>query len=576
MKLKEKLFTFRKQIIIAVVALAVVPLFLFGIYTLRIAGESQKETNKLKNILMLNLSRETEEIFKKYNKSLVFTGELERNISDDTERNRILINALQNNDFILGVGYLKKRNLSFYFGEEINNPSLNERITSLLRKHSREKWIQITDSYKYRDENIFDLLYPLDKGDFVFVTFSLKELTEKFKANSIGKTGQFAVVKEKGELFAGEINEEIRQRFNYLEIGKIIKNQDSGILLTQRRGYQLKGKKLEELIWPFWLVFSQESKEAYSLTRGLKYSVITILFILLAVSGTVSFALANNFSRPISNLLEAVKKNFKGKEIKAHLDKRDKGELALLIKEFNKMIDNLKETREKLIEKEKLAAVGEMANIIGHDIRNPLSAIKNGVYYIKHAVKEENPKIKVSLNIIDREIESISKIIEDLLSYSRQRPPKLKPVDINALYDEIISLIDVPDVVEIEKEVQEGIAEYKMDRGEIRQALVNIVNNAVQACEKKGKGKVEIRANKDKETGDLRIVVRDNGIGIPEDKKQKIFQAFYSTKDGGTGLGTSSAKRIVERHQGLINLHSEYNVGTEIVITIPKDIKTEA
>ena len=224
------------------------------------------------------------------------------------------------------------------------------------------------------------------------------------------------------------------------------------------------------------------------------------------------------------------------------------------------MNDNLKEeTQKKLI------------NVVSHEIRNPLAAIKNGVYYIGYAVKSDNPRVKMTLDIINKEIESIQKMLEDLLAYSKQRPPSLSLVDVNSLIDEVVSIINLPEKVNIVRELEKSLPEFVLDREEIRQVLISIINNAWQACDKE-EGIVNIITSL--ENGNLKLIVIDNGVGIPEDKLDKVFESFYSTKEGAVGLGLTAAKNLINRHEGKINCFSINGEGTEVTILIPQ-IKNE-
>ncbi|MBN2408000.1 MAG: GHKL domain-containing protein [Elusimicrobia bacterium] len=573
MKILSKILSFRNQIILAVIALSVIPLSIFGINAVYLAGESQKVVDKIKQSLVANITREAENYFDRINRDLSFTASFEKNIMiDDVRIGMILMNALQSQRELSAVGYIRKGRLISYLGEKIKSETISEKIAELTGLYEKENIVQLSKTYKFSGEYLFDILYPLDNGDFVLAIFSVRELNEKLEANAVNDTGKFAVVTENaGSFIAGE---ELDFRFQFLEMDEILSgSRDNGEINIEKRGYIVKAKKIEGVLWPMWMVFTQKVSEANMLTRQLKLRAIFTFLLIIMIAGFISFSLARNFSRPIANLLKAVKSNFKGElDTKAEVNENDSGELAMLLNSFNSMIDKLKETREKLIEKEQLAAVGEMANIIGHDIRNPLAAIKNGAYYIRHAMKDENKRIEMSLDIIDREIVSITNIIEDLLGFSRQRPPALSPVNVNELMDEIISIIELPENTQIKKEYKAQLPEYNLDRGEMRQVFVNLINNAVQACKDREKGLVSVITGQET-GGDLKVIIRDNGVGIPKDKLDQVFKAFYSTKAGGTGLGMSSAKNIVDRHEGTINIHSAVDKGTDITVIIPQKIQ---
>ncbi len=591
MKFISKYLSFRSQIIVVVVALSTIPLFLFGINAYHLAGQSYKSTDEIKNNLVINVSHKVENYFLQLNKSLSFTVPLEkRNLTDLSMINKILYNVLETHEKIAGIGYIKGEEVLTYIGEDIKVPPLKERVKILLSKFEKDERICISDSYNYKDNVLFDLVYPMEGGKFIYLTLTLKEIEKELQSNSIGYTGKFVIIKGNGRFFAGDSS--LMRVMSFLKIEEITGVDQEGIVVTEKRGYQLKAKKIEGVIWPLWVVFIQKVAEAKLLTIRLKSGVIVILLVMLFLSGWVSFILSRNFSRPIANLLYAVKKNFEGNlNTKAVLDKESSGELAFLIKEFNQMIDTLKKTREELVKKEKLATVGEMASIITHDIRNPLAAIKNGVFYLKTSPKIIDERLKEVLEIIDREITNINEIINDLLGFSRQKPPSLSPVDVNSLIEETISIIDKSENVEIIKEFDEELPKYQLDRGEIRQVLVNLIKNAVQACDKKQgaikeklseinvssdtiraydkkQGVVKVITGREKD-GRLGLRILDNGIGIRDEDKDNIFKPFYSTKAGGTGLGLASVKRIIERHNGVVDVDSTYGKGTEFKILIP-------
>ncbi|MGM0567612.1 MAG: ATP-binding protein [Elusimicrobiota bacterium] len=567
MNIKFLKISFRKKIIIAVVGLASIPVVLMGINALRLAGGFQSAAGQTKEMLLSSLASNAENYFIRVNENLGFIKIVEENSGDDSRIASVLFNALMSNREMSAVAYIKDNKVEKFFGDEKFEGSLNKRVSSLLKKYKEGGNLHLSDSFRKNGLLYFDLLYSLESpaDEILIMTFSLNEIQDMLNANKIEDTGEFALLKEDGFLFAG--SQELARRMDYLSVSEVLSGREENLIKLDRGEYVLKGQKLN-LAWPIWIIFTQRKGEARALTSKLRTDSILFLFLILAASGILSFMLASEFSKPISNLLDAVKKNYNGElTVKAPLRENDKGELAVLIKGFNKMIDGLREAREKLVEKEKMAAVGEMANVIGHDIRNPLAAIKNGTYFLRYAVKDKNDKIEKTMNIIEREIENIAKIIEDLLGYSRQRPPELSPVDVKGLADEAISIIEVPENVRIEKNYSRNLPEFNLDRNEIKQVLVNIINNAVQACEKE-EGVVKIITEKDY-NGNLIIRVIDNGEGIPKDKMENIFKAFYSTKGGGTGLGMSSAKNIIERHEGSINVKSEVKKGSEIILTVP-------
>ncbi len=561
--------TFRKKIIIVVVGLATVPLVLFGMNALRAATRFQAASEQVRNRLLFSLLGQMEDYFARINESLAFVQRIESRDTDESQINRILFNAFNSSRELASAGHLVSGRITAYYGGDMD-ASFQQRLSTLIDAFREARTLHFSEAYEVGGTLHFDMLYPLRgrEDEALFLTYSLEEPQRKLAANSIDDTGEFAMVSGSGALFAG--SPDLKRRFAFMEIGGALSSAGGGVIEEDIKGYRVRGTRLN-VEFPVWLLFSQRRREADALVTRLRTGMLLFLLIMLGASAFLSFMLASGFSRPISSLLTAAKENYSAGEpvVKARLADNDRGELAMLINGFNEMVDGLKAAREKLVEKEKLAAVGEMSNIIGHDIRNPLAAIKNGVYFIRYSVKSENERLSKTLNIIDREIENITEIIENLLGYSRQRPPALKPVDVNSLTDESVSIVDVPENVEIRREFSEALGEHNLDKGEMKQVLVNLINNAVQACSDKESGVVTIRTDRT-ESGELFVSIKDNGKGIPRDKLENIFKAFYSTKEGGTGLGMSSAKNIVERHEGTINVKSELNKGTEIMISIPQ------
>ncbi len=232
------------------------------------------------------------------------------------------------------------------------------------------------------------------------------------------------------------------------------------------------------------------------------------------------------------------------------------------------MNEKLENNLEHRIEKEKLSAMADMAEKVCHDIRNPLAAIKNGIYFLEYSVKSENPRVKATIEIVNNEIDHIGNMLDDLLGFYKQDSPTFKLVNVNLLICEVLSALNIPENIEIVKKLEENLPKYNIAFNEIRQVFVNIISNAWQACDKDG-SIIEI-TTKQEENKDLYIGIRDNGIGIPQDNLGEVFDVFYSTKNGVMGLGLSAAKKNVNRHAGRIMIKSTVDVGTEIIIIIPQ------
>ena len=225
----------------------------------------------------------------------------------------------------------------------------------------------------------------------------------------------------------------------------------------------------------------------------------------------------------------------------------------------------LKDANERLIKSERLAAIGELAGMIGHDLRNPLAGIKNGVYFLKKkgtAISET--QAKETLEIIDKAIDHSNKIINDLLDYSREMNLKLIKYAARPLVDEAIRSIQVPDRIQIVNHVDEE-AFIWVDADKIIRVFVNLLQNAIDATPENGK----LEINSCQPSNFVEIAFSDTGKGIPAEVLPKLFTLLFTTKAQGMGFGLAICKRIVEVHGGTIKVESVKDKGTKFIINLP-------
>ncbi len=245
-------------------------------------------------------------------------------------------------------------------------------------------------------------------------------------------------------------------------------------------------------------------------------------------------------------------------------------ELRASNEELKATNDELKDAQEKLVRSEKLAAIGQLAGGVGHELRNPLGAIKNAVYYIRGKVAnselaQKEPRVMEFLDIVDGEINSSTKIISDLLTFSRVGKPAVSPARIEKVIDDAISHTTIPGNIELTKEVAAGLPEIQIDTDQMRQVLINMITNAVQAMPEGGKLAIVAR----QKDSSIEVEIVDTGCGIPEEAMGKLFEPLYTTKAKGIGLGLAVCKSIIERHDGHIEVESNMGKGTSFTIRLP-------
>jgi two-component system, NtrC family, sensor histidine kinase HydH len=223
----------------------------------------------------------------------------------------------------------------------------------------------------------------------------------------------------------------------------------------------------------------------------------------------------------------------------------------------------------RLTEAERLAAAGELAAGVAHEIRNPLAAIVNATTLLGSEESLTREERASTLSAVKKEARRLNRILSDFLVFARPREPKRLPADIREVVDHVSALIrEDPGRarrVDVEVQVDPEVPSFAFDADQMSQVLWNIALNGVEAID--GRGRLSITVGLRAAT--VAIVIRDTGRGISTDEGRHVFEPFYSRKQGGTGLGLTIARRIVAAHGGRIEVESAPGQGTEFTILLP-------
>lgn len=232
----------------------------------------------------------------------------------------------------------------------------------------------------------------------------------------------------------------------------------------------------------------------------------------------------------------------------------------------------LKSAQDELIKKERLAAIGQMASVVGHEIRNPLAVINNSIYFIKtkvNAAAATNPldaKVTKHIAIIESEIRQANGIIDEILGFARTRELNPKLVHLNSYLEDLTMSFPVPPHIELVKNFASENPTVNIDSDEMSQALRNLIKNGIEVMPENGRLCVRSELV---DAGTVRIDVEDTGCGMPKETAEKIFAPFFTTKARGTGLGLAVVKKVADRHKGKVEVTSVVGQGTCFKFFIP-------
>jgi two-component system sensor histidine kinase HydH len=223
---------------------------------------------------------------------------------------------------------------------------------------------------------------------------------------------------------------------------------------------------------------------------------------------------------------------------------------------------------------QRLAAVGRLAAGVAHEIRNPLSSIKGFATYFKEKLQDV-PEARDTAGIMIQEVERLDRVIGQLLEFARPSQLFTAPVRAADLVGHSLRLIEGDaraKGIELTSKIPENLPEINVDADRMSQVLLNLYLNAIQAMD--AGGTLAIEVCRDETRKSTQILIRDNGPGIPDQDRERIFDPYFTTKPDGTGLGLAIVHKIIEAHGGEIDIESRPGQGTKVTVTLT-DVKWE-
>jgi signal transduction histidine kinase len=234
-----------------------------------------------------------------------------------------------------------------------------------------------------------------------------------------------------------------------------------------------------------------------------------------------------------------------------------------------------------MVQAERLAAVGQTIAMLSHHIKNILQGVRGGSYLIEMGLGDhDETMVQKGWSIVEKNQNKISAMVMDMLTFSKEREPDLAPTELNAVVSDIVELMQTRAAeigVKLEWRPDATLPTLQCDSEAMHRAILNVVTNAIDACDGRTDGRVEVSTHYLAENDRATIVVNDNGTGIDAEQLPKIFQAFVSGKGArGTGLGLPVSQKIVKEHGGRIQVESTAGQGSRFMIEIPVVLEAES
>ena len=288
----------------------------------------------------------------------------------------------------------------------------------------------------------------------------------------------------------------------------------------------------------------------------------------------LGLVMAGRVTGPLRDLEAATARVGEG-DFDAEIAVRHGGEIGAALSAFNEMTRTLRSTRARMLRAERVAAWREIARRIAHEIKNPLSPIQVSIETMRKTKAKRHPDFdeifEESTVAILEEVERLKRIVLEFSRFARLPRPRLEALQVIDLLDHLDHLHAIEEV-ELRREVVDAPPSLRADREQLTQALLNLLQNARDAAfSRHGETGGEVLVRVEPIADEVQIEILDNGAGIPEDKRERVFEPYFTTKTKGTGLGLAVVLRIIEEHQGSIELIDGLDGGAGFRMRLPID-----
>jgi PAS domain S-box-containing protein len=440
--------------------------------------------------------------------------------------------------------------LDLYLANQLSVEELKQ-AKKRFKKAIKKKIVPPMD-YEFKREGMESQYYMTDSsvvstGDIQvhYVIVSLHNITDRVKE-------KMKMELEQAKLEIQNLNQYARGLIEVNPDPLVTFNQEGLILGVNEVTIQATGKTREELIGTHFADYFTDPKKAYE--------CVMMVFRVGEVRDYELVMKSTDGSETVVAYNASVYRSSTGEIAGAFAAARD-------ITELKQVMFDLSKTKEELSRKERLAMLGQLSASVGHELRNPLGAIKNGVYFLKMVIENPEDDVLETFSILDKEIENSERIISSLLDFTRPMEPVLLKVILNETIEKVLKHVKVPANITVKTEFSSKIPILLGDPYQLERAFLNLITNACQAM---NEGGILLLQTDIDDEGNALAIVNDTGVGIPQENLSKLFQPLFTTKAKGIGLGLSIVRNIVEAHGGSVEVDSEEGKGTTFRIMLPQ------
>lgn len=588
-KIKHKFIT---KLLISHILLASIPLMITGAVLIHTVQKAVDGTVKERNMeLARNLARITRMRIENAEKILEFSALNILNTAKTRLAQDLLINEMVSNFPIFNEIKILDDSGRIVISTVVDEDSARYCGSSFLQQVNRGEGYQ-SDVYLTEYQiPVMDFAEPIrfyDTNDRILLAeVNLKEMWDLVDSSAVGSYGQAFVFDKNGRYIAHSdpIKVYLKEIFREEDILRDVKNNlDNQRTYVNHDGIKMIAAYVALPKKGWGVVIQLPRQEAFAIADQMRRQIFLFVGISIVVSSIIAYIYTRWIVMPVNQLVSGMDK-FAAGELRYRIPPLGEDEVSMLAERFNEMAEKLTKVQEKLKRTERLETLSKMASVLSHEIRNPLNAMVVNMQVMEREFNKPKPqidKLRRFLEIVASEIQRVDDLVNNFLMVAK--PPKLdrKQVKIDQLINDVI-------ISQQAEALQSGIRinrQYHIediylliDEKKIRQVLLNIFINAIQAMPGGGTVTIELDSldgtAEDDQLDWIVIRFRDTGKGIPEDQLAEIFDFYYSTKAAGTGLGLSIAQQIVEEHGGRIEVESKVAKGSIFSIFLPKIKKND-